>query len=127
LGDKYFITLYKNRGLFYNCYDNDAYILSLIFGYRVLDGRKCGFPESVFNKIIETLENYKISYQVIYTNKEPLIKDYNKLNNYKHFYNLSMEMMDRQNKIDLVIRKMNDADKEDIEQIIKIIDNVSNK
>jgi len=38
-----------------------------------------------------------------------------------------MEMVDRQNKIDLVIRKINDADKEDIEQIIKIIDNVSNK
>ncbi len=113
--------------MFYNAFDNDAYIVSLIFGYKILESRKCGFPESALNKVKNTLERYKVSYQIIYDDKEPFIKDYKKLNKYGHYYNLSLGMLDRQNRIDIIIRKITNADDKDIEEILKAIENVSNK
>ena len=124
---KNFITLYKNKGCFYNAFDIDAYIMSLIFGYKVLSNRSCGFPESIFEKVTNILEYYKISYQVIYTELEPTFKDFKKLNKYEHFYNQTLKLLDRQNKIDLLINKITNADDKDIETIIKAIENVQNK
>ena len=83
-GGESFITLYKNKGYFYNTFDINAYIMSLMFGYKVLSNRICGFPETIFEKVISTLEKHKISY-VIYCDKEPILKDFKKLNNYEHF------------------------------------------
>lgn len=41
---KSFLTLYKNKSLFYNAYEMDAYLLNYLFNYKVLDKHKCGFP-----------------------------------------------------------------------------------
>lgn len=101
--------------------------MSLIFGYKVLSNRSCGFPESIFDKVISTLENYKISYQVIYTELEPIFKDFKKLNKYEHFYNQALKLLDRQNRIDLIINKITNADDKDIEKIVKAIENVQDK
>lgn len=69
--------------------------MSLIFGYKVLSNRSCGFPKTIFEKVTNILENYKISYQVIYCDKEPIFKDCKKLNKYEHFYNQALKLLDR--------------------------------
>lgn len=51
-----FIELYKNDGKFITCYNDDAYILHSIFGYKLVgEGKndKLGFPSTVIDKIEE--------------------------------------------------------------------------
>ena len=60
--EKNFLILYKNKGKFYNAYEVDAYILKEIFGYRVVDGKKAGFPDNAFNKVENKINDLKISY-----------------------------------------------------------------
>ena len=55
--DKSFLILYKNKGKFYNAYEMDAYILNLLFDYKVIDNRKTGFPENVLKRIIDKNDN----------------------------------------------------------------------
>lgn len=99
VGKKYLI-MYKNSGKFYNVYKDDAYILNYLFGYKVLDKRKSGFPDSSINKVKNELENKKISYQIIYDDKEPEVKNYKNLNNYDKYMKLAMEKIDIKERID---------------------------
>lgn len=66
-GGKAYLTLYKNNGKFYIAMDEDAYILNLLFRYKVLEYKnsyKCGFPDNVINKVLNTLEDKHISYRI---------------------------------------------------------------
>lgn len=123
-GGNNFLLIYKNNGKFYNAYDNDAYILSGIMGYKVVNGRKCGFPDNALDKVINRLEDNKISYQIIYTNNKPVIKDYKKLNNYDKFYKKSLETMEIQNKVDIIVDKIKNASNEDLMKILESLLNV---
>ena len=49
--------------------------MNTIFGYKVLKGDVSGFPDTSINKVVNTLEDAKISYQIIDVDKDPLIKD----------------------------------------------------
>ena len=48
------LVLYKNHGKFYKARGMDAYIMNMIFGYKVLNGDVCGFPDTTLNKVINT-------------------------------------------------------------------------
>lgn len=116
------LVLYKNTGKFHNALGIDAYILNYYFGYRVLNNKKAGFPESAFEKVIQKLEENKISYQVIYTDKNPLIKNYKKLNRYNDIVKKVREQIDLNERIDLVIEKIKSADHEKVLAIIERIE-----
>lgn len=76
-----------------------------VLGYKILEGGKVGFPESVLNKIINILEDNKISYMVIYIDKSPLVKDFKNLNNYEVYKNKAikkLDYVDKVNKINLI-------------------------
>ncbi len=73
--EKKYLVIRKNKGNFCTIYGDDANIISSLFGYKILNNNKVGFPESVLNKIINILEDNKISYMVIYIDKSPLVKD----------------------------------------------------
>lgn len=72
--------MYKNNGKFYEVYYYDAYILNLLFNYKVLNGRKCGFSDTTLNKVLKKLEKGKISYKIFYLNKDIIQKDFRKIN-----------------------------------------------
>ena len=62
-GGQFTSTLHvKENGIFFSAYNEDAWILSYIFDYKLVDGIKVGFPENVIEKIKNKLEEYKISY-----------------------------------------------------------------
>ena len=67
----------RKIGKFYNAFDNDALILHYLFNYKVNNGR-VGFPENSFNKVINTLEDKNINYEVIGEKVENIS---NKINN----------------------------------------------
>lgn len=52
----------------------DAYIMNLLFGYKVLKDGLCGFPDNSLSKVLNTLEEAKISYQIIEVDKILLLR-----------------------------------------------------
>ena len=73
------INIIKTNNKFYNVYEIDAYIFNLLFGYKIIDNNKVGFPDSVYNKIINVLESNHINYNVIYKDRENIYKNYSKI------------------------------------------------
>lgn len=79
------VCLYKEtiiirlRGMFYNAFEESAYVLSVITGYKVkrtsLKAKsKCGYPSTAFGKVLEILKKEHINY-VIYEGKEIVEKE----------------------------------------------------
>ena len=54
----------RKNGTFYNVFDKDMYILYFLLNYQIKND-KIGFPKSALNKVINILEENKISYEVI--------------------------------------------------------------
>ena len=48
--------------------------MNLLFGYKVLKDGLCGFPDNSLSKVLNTLEDAKISYQIIEVDKIPLLR-----------------------------------------------------
>lgn len=61
------VILRKNGG-FYSVNGDDCYIFYYLFNYKIVSDR-VGFPLSAYNKVVNTLEDNKISYTDKYNNK----------------------------------------------------------
>ena len=70
------VKVYKH-GNFYNVYGDDAKVVSILTGYRVINNR-LGFPISMINKVIGLLDNNKISYIIL--DKDNVIRKYKGIN-----------------------------------------------
>ena len=55
------LVLVKN-GSFYTTFNDDAYILNYLFGYKIVNNEKIGFPTSNITKVIDKLTTEKINY-----------------------------------------------------------------
>lgn len=124
------VIISKGSGKFYNVYDDDAFIMNLLFGYQALRNDKgliisykSGFPDNALNKVLNKLEDNKISYKVIYKDKEPLIRDFGKKNRYLEFVDKTKSNMELTSRIDLLVRKIKEVeDKEKLESIIEAVE-----
>lgn len=68
-------VLMVKKGLFYDVYFADAYLISQYLGYKVSAfDYKLGFPSSVLNKVIKTLLDHSVNV-IIFDNNGP--KEYN--------------------------------------------------
>lgn len=76
----------KKEGSFYSVYNNDAFIISYLMNYKLVNidniNVKTGFPTYLLDKVLTKLKKYHISYFVSDTNE---FIDYGKYNNYKKF------------------------------------------
>ena len=124
--EKKYLVIRKNKGKFCTVYGDDANIISSLFGYKILNNNKVGFPESVLNKIINTLEDKKISYMVIYIDKDPLVKDFKKLNNYEVYKNKAIKKLDYIDKVNKIIDKIKNMKEEEFKIFLDKVNDVSN-
>lgn len=116
------LILIKN-GRFYNAYKDDAIILNYLFGYKVLKDQKAGFPETVLNKIINTLEDKKINYQIITKDYNPKIKKYDNLNNYKKVLEKALSFSKVQDRVVRLQEEINNiTDLDLLERVIKAME-----
>ena len=115
------INIIKTNNKFYNVYKIDAYIFNLLFGYKIMDNNKVGFPDSVYNKIINTLEDNTINYNIIFRYKDNIIKDFKNRNNYLKFKDRALEKIDIDNKVNMIIDKIKKCNKNDLEKLFYII------
>ena len=117
------IQLYK-IGKFYNIYGDDAIILNYLFGYKILIDGKVGFPETALNKVINTLEDKKISYRIINKNESDIFKNYGNLNCYKKILKYSLEYKDIKTRVERIQELINNvSDITILEKIIGVIEN----
>lgn len=116
------IVIRYDGGKFYNVYDEDAFILNLLFGYKVLDNKKTGFPESAKNKVINELEQRKISYQIITKDSDPVYRNFKNLNKYEEYRIKAHNNLDTKQKLDMITKKIATAPQEKLEQIVEAIE-----
>lgn len=121
-----FIELYKNDGKFITCYNDDAYILHSIFGYKLVgEGKndKLGFPSTVIDKIIDKLDSLSINYEIYYKKKLESSKDFKKKNNYQKYLDQGLLQVEIDKKVDLIKYKLSRLDLKDVnKELEKILD-----
>ena len=78
-------------------------------------------PDSVYNKIINTLEDNTINYNVIFRDKDNIIKNFKNRNNYLKFKDRALDKIDIDNKVNMIIDKIKKCNKSDLERIFYII------
>ena len=121
-----FIELYKNDGKFITCYNDDAYILHSIFGYKLVgEGKndKLGFPSTVIDKIIDKLDSLSINYEIYYKKELESSKDFKKKNNYQKYLEQGLLQVEIDKKVDLIKYKISRLDLKDVnKELEKILD-----
>ena len=102
-----YLTIRK-VGKFYQTFDEDANILHYLFSYKIVNHR-AGFPFNALNKVLNTLEEKKISY-IIVDDENPSEMDFKDLNEYEDYVSKSMDKIEIEKKLkhlDLKLSKMN--------------------
>ena len=89
--------------------------MNMLFDYKVLNGDVCDFPDTTLNKVLNTLNDSKISYQIIDVDKDPVIKDFGKINTYHKYLEKALESIDKKKKIDILNEKIENSDNEKLE------------
>lgn len=121
-----FIELYKNDGKFITCYNDDAYILHSIFGYKLVEegkNDKLGFPSTVIDKIIDKLDSLSINYEIYYKKELESSKDFKKKNNYQKYLDQGLLQVEIDKKVDLIKYKLSRLDLKDVnKELEKILD-----
>ena len=115
------INIIETNKMFYNVYEIDAYIFNNIFGYKILDNKKVGFPSSILNKVINTLEDNHMNYNIIVKGKNNIIKDFKNRKKYNKYKDKAIEQMDINNKVNMMIDKIKNASNDEIERLVYII------
>ena len=81
---------------------------------------KCGFPYTASNKVINKLEEEKITYQIISKNENPIIKDFKNFNNYSKILSKAIDYVDFRNKKDWLKDRIDEiSDIDTLERILK--------
>lgn len=114
--------MYKNSGKFFNTYNEDALLINYLLGYKLLDGKRAGFPDIALEKVTSKLEECNISYTVNYLDKEPIKKDFRKRNAYHRYLKEAKEKIDFKTRAQLILSKIENASLQEIEEILELID-----
>ena len=108
-----FVVIYKQGGKFYDVYGYDALIFNLLFDFKILKKEtskaktiKCGFPDNSLTRIVNKFDEKKISYQIVSRDKDPVVKDYKKINNYLKYKNDAVKKNDIELRLDLLLEKI---------------------
>lgn len=121
---KKFLTIRKG-GLFYNIFDDDAKIIHYLLNYKIVNGA-VGFPSNALNKIINTLDEKKISYIVFDNNVDVEKKDFKNLNQYQYYLSKACNKLEVGKIVDDLIKKLEGMDEDKLYEILdrikKVID-----
>ena len=85
------------------------------------------FPDLALDKVLARLEKEKISYKVDFLDREPIVKNFRKINRYDEVLNIAKQKIDIKNRTDLLLCKIRNSSLEDLENIMRLIDEYYNK
>lgn len=112
----------RRQGKFYNAYEEDAYVMHIIMGYKVSNGR-VGFPVSVIGKIENMLTEKQVNYLVIDKDKEVSKGKFSK-NNYKKYLEQGKKKYMVHKREDELVEKIRNLNEKQVFKIIKYIEEV---
>ena len=116
-----YIIITQSSGKFFEVYGYDAFILSYLFNYKVLQNGKtykCGFPDSSITKITNKLSDLKISYQIIYRGRNPFVKDFKKINQYSKYKLIALQKLDIKERMDALVEKVKSLSEEQAKKVM---------
>ena len=113
----------RRQGKFYTAYEDDAYVLHAISGYRISKGR-VGFPVNSLGKIQNNLEDKKISYVIIEKDKEVEKEDFKAKNNYQKYLELGKKSCEQKRREEELIDAIKALPNDKIRRIMKFINEV---
>lgn len=116
-----YIIITQSSGKFFEVYDYDAFILSYLFDYKILQNGKtykCGFPDSSITKITNKLSDLKISYQIIYRGRNPHVKDFKKINQYSKYKLIVLQKFDIKERMDALVEKVKSLNEEQAKKVM---------
>lgn len=113
----------RKRGKFYASYDDDAYVLFALLGYKIVRNR-VGFPVESIGKVTNTLEEKHVNYTVIDGDEEVLNRKFSN-NHYEGFLDKSKSSFEKTNEEKLLIDRIKKLDEEKVNLIIEFIREVA--
>lgn len=122
-------------GKFFYAYGKDAYVLSYIFGYKLMKINEenvysCAFPKQSYPKIVANLENKKINYMVLDRRNNYNIEeksDNGNLNNYDEYFEKAHIIVNRKIRIENIYNElMKNVETENINKILKNVEETIN-
>ena len=122
VNQKDYVLIVKQNGKFCYVYDTDALIFNYIFDYKIISGLRCGFPNNSLEKVLNKLEELKISYQVKYLDKIISTKQFKNLNDYTRISILARKTALLKNRLDILMKTIKTSNKEILERVIESIE-----
>lgn len=107
-------------GKFYNAYGDDALILHNLFGYKVSDQGKVGFPLITLNKVTNILTDNKINYNVVEKNVTVDGKTFPK-NNYEKILSISEKRFNNELELNSLLKQIETLDEPALKRLIGVI------
>ena len=122
VNQKDYVLIVKQNGKFCYVYDTDALIFNYIFDYKIISGLRCGFPNNSLEKVLNKLEELKISYQVKYLDKIISTKQFKNLNDYTRISIIARKTALLKNRLDILMKTIKTSNKETLERVIESIE-----
>ena len=110
-------------GNFYHTFGNDAIIIHTLLGYRIVKEKGgVGFPQGSLNKVINTLEENKISYRVF--NKQEIVKeqDFKNVNKYNEILKKGLDKLDLETRFQRIEDKIKTMNNDELNNLLKVIE-----
>ena len=95
-------VIFVKFGSFYRVFNDDIYIIWYFTRYRIVDGKRIGFPVSIIDDLVELLTKEHISY-IIYNNDLDYIKVSSINNCYNKFVIIGKELYREEERINKVL------------------------
>lgn len=101
-------------GMFYRCYEQDAYIISYLLNYKLkssFENDMAGFPRDSIDEVKDTLTFKKINYKIFQVNKKSGINiqselDFNEENCYDDIYEKAYRYIKLKSRINRISDKL---------------------
>ena len=122
---KHIVNL-RRIGKFYHAYEDDAYVIHAIMGYKVSNG-KIGFPISSLGKVQNRLDECKVNYKII--DKDNIIgeNDFRNNNKYDKFLKDGISSMNKKISDEELLDSIKNLSDEKVDKIKKYILEVLNE
>ena len=130
--------LLVQMGNFYHAYGKDSYIISYIFGYKIISTTyklagnekinmpSTGFPCNAFDRVCLGLEEKKVNFVVCVKGKEDVFKDFKNLNTLNKRYNASKRYCEDTIKLEKIKSELDDlCGKKDFSKTLDEIDKIA--
>ena len=124
--------IFVKIGSFYNVYEEDSFILSYLFGYKIkitdIGYRTCGFQITSANKVFSKLNENMINYLIIDKRLNFEITediDFKRKNQYKVFQKKSVPYINLKERLEVLCQNiLENIDRENIDTEIEDIEKI---